>query len=517
MDIVTLVSAQHGLYSLDVNNGHLCKVYKDSTTSRGGASYFGESYSYIAAFQQNKAVLHIWNVTKSEPIYKAAMPEVITSCTFQKDGGILYAGGTTGTLYVWVMSTGHLAKCWLSHFKSINKIRLIRNDSLLVTSADDGYIQAYYLSDIFSNKNIPSPLARWPIHCLPVRDFVPRNLASNLFEFFLISIGSDRTINVLSFQKNRPLATVVLPYLPSCCEISYCDNYIIIGTNNGEINIIGTENIKNSDLSATLKLIGHTGTVKVCQLANNRLVSSANDGIRIWDITSQTSLLHLPQFGASIISIINSSLQYKDNENYTLYFRPFQKILTNIECMNEVNITLKSRKLNLIKNINNTLINCDLHAYYYATVAMARRKLTGNLDLDPSTGRETTNNLRNTPRMLIQSILQRHIDIEIIKSKSIDITMNSVGTGWFESKIHPYNMLNQTQKVNTKHVEQLQVDKKTSIKKKDITKVQKSRGELRNLSKAIVMSCHRLSRGWISSIKYKHILRRTPRQRASVA
>ena len=89
MDIVTLVSAQHGLYSLDVNNGHLCKVYKDSTTSRGGASYFGESYSYIAAFQQNKAVLHIWNVTKSEPIYKAAMPEVITSCTFQKDGGIL--------------------------------------------------------------------------------------------------------------------------------------------------------------------------------------------------------------------------------------------------------------------------------------------------------------------------------------------------------------------------------------------------------------------------------------------
>ncbi|KAL7068027.1 hypothetical protein ACR3K2_14590 [Cryptosporidium serpentis] len=506
MDIVTLVSAQHGLYSLDVNNGHLYKGYKDSMTSRGGASYFGESYSYIAAFQQNKAVLHIWNTTKSEPVYKAAMPEVIASCIFQKDGGILYAGGTTGTLYVWVMSTGHLAKCWLSHFKSINKIRLIRNDSILVTSADDGYIQAYYLSDIFSNKKIPSPLARWPVHCLPVRDFVPRNLASNLFEFFLISIGSDRTINVLSFQKNRSLATVVLPYLPSCCEISHCDKYVIIGTNNGEINIIETENIKNSDLSATLKLIGHTGTVKACQLASNRLVSSANDGIRIWDITSQASLLHLPQFGASIVSIINSSLQYKDNENYTLYFRPFQKILTNIECMNEVNTTLKSRKLNLIKNINNTLVNRDFHAYYYATVAMARKKLTGNLGLDPSTDRETTNKLGNVPRMLIQSILQRHIDIEIIKSKSIDIAMNSVGTGWFENKIQPYNMLNQTQKVNTKHVEQLQVDKETSMKTKDITKVQKNTGKLRNLSKAVVMSCYRLSKRRISSIKYKGIL-----------
>ena len=68
MEKVTLVSAHNGFYSLDDKASAQSLAYRDSSSTQYGVSYIGSSSNYLASFQSNKSVLHIWN-NKSEPTY----------------------------------------------------------------------------------------------------------------------------------------------------------------------------------------------------------------------------------------------------------------------------------------------------------------------------------------------------------------------------------------------------------------------------------------------------------------
>ncbi|KAF7459292.1 WD40 repeat-containing protein [Cryptosporidium felis] len=331
MENITLVSGQNGFYSLDNKTGIVSQIYKDSNSSKNGVSYVSNSSSYLAGFQANKSILHLWNV-KSEPIYRVSLPEVVGCCTFQDDGGVVYAGGLSGTIYVWVLSTGQLLNCWLSHYKPIVKMELIQDNSILVTCSDDSCLQAFLVNEILESNyflRCPKPILKWSAHSAAINDFFSFPSANKFSDLSIISVGSDFTLNLFTFKSERAIVSLNFSTQLHSCTISECGKLIFVGAGNGIIYRIPSHEPKDLSLNNISRMVGHNGSINICRYANNKVYSSAIDGVRIWDVLTGSCITHLPQFGGGIISIIITKASFRYSSLSFLRLKPFQR---NISC-----------------------------------------------------------------------------------------------------------------------------------------------------------------------------------------
>ncbi|KAH8738885.1 WD repeat protein [Cryptosporidium ryanae] len=345
MDNISLISAQNGVYSLELSSLIVSKRYRDISASRFGVSYIGKSTNYLAGLHSNKAILSIWN-DRCDPIYKVSVPEVLKSCAFQEDGGLLYAGGLSGTIYIWILSTGQLLGCWLSHYKQITKIEIVRNNSIIITSSDDNYIQAFLISDLLEsclNMNIPKPIMRWQGHSGSINDFI-FSYGLRFSDNFIVTVGSDYTVNFLTFKSERPVVSLNISTELLSCAITDCGKQLFIGCGNGTIYYIKIEDKNKISLKYASKLFGHSGAVNSCKCIKNKLFSSGLDGVRIWNINSGTCIMKLTQFGSSIISILGFSFS---NDYINLKLPPFKSLQKNTSVITEVNginISIEDRR-----------------------------------------------------------------------------------------------------------------------------------------------------------------------------
>lgn len=353
MQKITLISNHNGVYSLDINTGIVSQTFKDCNASRFGVSYIGNSINYLAGFQANKSILHIWN-NKTNPIYRVSLPEIIKCCEFQDDGGVVYAGGISGTIYIWIISTGQLLNCWLPHYKPINKIKLVQNNSILVTCSDDCYIQAFTISELLECNNslsFPKPLMKWSAHSASINDFFPLCFTNNLSKLSIITVGDDFTLNLLTFRAEKPLASLNFSTQLYSCASSECGKLIFIGGGNGLIYKIHYDQTVDANLNYISKLIGHSGSVRNCLCSNGKVYSSAADGVRIWDTITGVCITQLPQFGDGIESILNTRVSMSYLSLSIPCFRPFQKNITNSFKIVGINIPAKDRRLEMKNEI----------------------------------------------------------------------------------------------------------------------------------------------------------------------
>ncbi|KAH8584176.1 WD repeat [Cryptosporidium sp. chipmunk genotype I] len=346
MEKITLVSSHNGIYSLDSNAGTILQTFKDCSASKFSVSYVGNSTKYLAGFQANKSTLHIWS-NKSDPTYRVSLPEIIKCCEFQDDGGVVYAGGLSGTVYIWVITTGQLLNCWLSHYKPINKIKLVQNNSILVTCSDDCYIQAFLTSELLESNNsltFPKPLIKWNAHSASINDFFPLSFANNFSNLSIVSIGGDFSLNFLTLRSEKPLANLNFSTQLHSCTSSDCGKLVFIGGGNGIIYKIYYNKVSSLNFNHISKLLGHSGPVKACICSNNKLFSSANDGVRIWDIIAGTCISQLPQFGDGILSILNTKLSIGYLSLSIPLFKPLQRNISKYCNVIGISIPTKDRR-----------------------------------------------------------------------------------------------------------------------------------------------------------------------------
>lgn len=365
MQKITLVSSHSGVYSLDINTGIVSQTFKDCNASRFGVSYVGNSINYLAGFQANTSILHIWN-NKTDPIYRVSLPEIIKCCEFQDDGGVIYAGGLSGTMYIWVISTGQLLNCWLSHYKPINKIKLIQNNSILVTCSDDCYIQAFLISELLESNislSFPKPLMKWNAHSASINDFFPLGFTNNLSKLSIITVGDDFTLNLLTFSAEKPKSSLNFTTQLYSCTSSECGKLIFIGGGNGLIYKIHYDQTVDANLNCVSKLIGHSGSVINCICSNGKVYSSATDGVRIWDTITGACITQLPQFGDGIVSILSTRVTLSYLSLSIPCFKPFQKNITNSCKVIGINIPAKDRRLEIKNEIYRLSNRTDVVSY----------------------------------------------------------------------------------------------------------------------------------------------------------
>ncbi|KAJ1610334.1 WD repeat protein [Cryptosporidium canis] len=363
MQKITLTTCNSGVYSLDSSTGAVSQVIKDCNASRFGVSYIGNSTSYLAGFQANKSVLHIWS-NKNDPIYRVSLPEIIKCCEFQDDGGIVYAGGLSGTIYIWVISTGQLLNCWLSHYKPINKIKLVQNNSILITCSEDCYIQAFLVNELLESNNsltFPKPIMKWAAHSASINDFCQLGLTSSLSKLSIITVGGDFTLNLLTFRTEKPQASLNLSTQLFSCTSTDCGRFIFIGGGSGLVYKISHDQINDINLNVISKLVGHSGPVRNCIYSNGKIYSSATDGVRIWDMITGTCIAQLPQFGDWVSSIISTKVSMSYLASSLPSFKPFQKNITNSYSIIGLNIQIRDRRQE---------ISCAIHQLSYGVDAM---------------------------------------------------------------------------------------------------------------------------------------------------
>lgn len=419
MENVTLVSASNGLYCLEASTGVVSQCLRDSSFSKFGVSYIGRTTNYLANFQINKPILHIWN-NKSEPIYRVSIPEIIKCCVFQEDGGILYAGGLSGNIYIWILSTGQLLNCWLCHYKSISKMELLRNNSVLITCSDDCYIQAFLISEILESNftlNIPKPIMRWQAHSASINDFIFYPNSLDFLKLLIISVGSDYTLNFFSFKNEKPLKTLNIPAQLFSCSISECHKQLFVGAGDGRIYRIFVEKSINCLEEGISFLSGHTGPIKSCKYLNNKLFSSASDGVRIWDIVTGTCLTHLSQFGNSIISIISiqPSLSYLDL--ILPPFKPFQKNISDVKKIFRINAVVEDKRQTIKQEIYLTSEQVSYSTYFNDSISMYLEltKITKINDEQFEKGGSYSSNFSDE---IIRETIEKCISLELSKVES---------------------------------------------------------------------------------------------------
>lgn len=451
MEKITFVSNNNGVYSLDSSADIVSQTYKDCNASRFSVSYVGNSTKYFAGFQANKSILHIWN-NKSDPIYRVSLPEIIKCCEFQDDGGIVYAGGISGTIYIWVVTTGQLLNCWLSHYKPVNKVKLVQNNSILVTCSDDCYIQAFLVSELLESNNsltFPKPLIKWNAHSSSISDFFSLNLTNSLSNLSIVSVGDDFSLNFLTFKSEKPQANLNFSTQLHSCTSSECGELIFVGGGNGIIYKIYYDKIFKVNINHVSKLLGHSGPVRTCICSKERLFSSANDGIRIWDMTTGACTSQLPQFGDSIISILSTRLSISYLSLSIPFFKPFQRNISKYYNIIGINIPINDKRSeikNEIYQLSNRTDNiCYLKISLLTFNDISQKRKSG---MKTKIENSTSINKRDN---IVKLAIEKCILLELSKLKSICGINNDNHFELLKSCVIPYSKFKEVK--NTKFEE----------------------------------------------------------------
>lgn len=77
------------------------------------------------------------------------------------------AGGNSGTLYVWELSTGRLLRSWPAHYKAVSCLAFLEAGGILVSGGEDTLANVWVLADVLdaaadwsSNPRV-SPFQSW--------------------------------------------------------------------------------------------------------------------------------------------------------------------------------------------------------------------------------------------------------------------------------------------------------------------------------------------------------------------
>ncbi|XP_017434636.2 protein ROOT INITIATION DEFECTIVE 3-like isoform X2 [Vigna angularis] len=185
-----------------------------------------------------------------------------------------------------------MLKTWRAHKKCLNCMLFSFDNSLLISSSDDGMICVWSmisLLDIEETRSSPPPL-----HCLSghISSITGLLTAPNSYHSILISSSLDGTCKVWDFISGKHMQTQAYPFAITSIALHQRESLLFCGTEKGIIFVEKLDVGRGEGPFLVIKgqpleLKGHSGAITALTSSRSSLISASEDcSICVWDIFS---------------------------------------------------------------------------------------------------------------------------------------------------------------------------------------------------------------------------------------
>ena len=153
---------------LDPKTGTALLNFRQSNAKRNGMVVVrssGSSYSYgrqsgrygcdhVAISQQDRPAIHFWSWGREQPRMRCSLPVHVGPMAMEREGRYLFGGTKEGRLLVWDTLTGELVQSIDAHRKSISVVRVMEDNSHVITGGNDADVFVWLITDLLDGENL---------------------------------------------------------------------------------------------------------------------------------------------------------------------------------------------------------------------------------------------------------------------------------------------------------------------------------------------------------------------------
>jgi pre-rRNA-processing protein IPI3 len=167
-------------------------------------------------------------------------PEQITALASTSDGAYCAAGGVSGAVHIWEVTSGRLLRSWPCHYKKVTCLAFTDSGGELITGGEDTLVTAWLLAEVLDiaaplpqlGGSSLSPLHSWSDHTLPVTSVAVGSGGGNAL---VVSTSLDRTVKIRSLGSGVVLRSVTLPSPLTALALDPGEHSIYVGSSTGTI------------------------------------------------------------------------------------------------------------------------------------------------------------------------------------------------------------------------------------------------------------------------------------------
>ena len=124
---------------------------------------------WVLASQRKEAAIYVFRRGQKSPHLKCRLAEPIGPIIVSPDCTYCFAGGSSGKLYAWELSSGELVRTWHGHHKPVRSLGMTDDSSFLVSGGDDAVLSVWSVLDVVDADESPSSAVvrdfhSWPDH-----------------------------------------------------------------------------------------------------------------------------------------------------------------------------------------------------------------------------------------------------------------------------------------------------------------------------------------------------------------
>ncbi|CEG40362.1 WD40 repeat protein [Plasmopara halstedii] len=328
-------SETNELLVVDASNGSRLFCFKNCRSAMNGVHVVPRT-NHLVGVQEGKLALHLWNWGKDMPVFKCHVAEKMGPITSSTCGNILFAGATSGKVYVWDIKTGELVTVFDAHYKRVSALALTSDDSHLITAGEDALVHVWRLVDLLDEPDIVSsfqqgvtPIVSFTDHVLPITSL---HVGLGDVNARIYTSSLDRTCKIWSLHSSQCLFSVSCPSYVNTCIADPMEQRLFMGCGNGEIYTLDLNAAATIATAATARVAnasrnlsstngspwgseallpdtfqGHETSVTMLQVHSSGafLISGDEAGvIHIWDSISRQSLRTIKFFKGKITALV---------------------------------------------------------------------------------------------------------------------------------------------------------------------------------------------------------------------
>ncbi|TPX48135.1 hypothetical protein SeMB42_g01765 [Synchytrium endobioticum] len=279
-----------------------CHASASATSAILPVTHYGGRTCGILVALSDRPTLHYYPWTKHQPLIKMTLPERISAMIVSNSGLFCAAGGESGKLYIWEITTGRLLSVIDAHYRAIRAIKFTIDDRCLVTAGDDALCHSWTLSALFTKSTKPTSDLTLTSHTLPITDI---HLSLSLPPTTRAYTSSlDRTVKIWQISRKTLLSTVLFPNPILCITVDPTETRLFAASDSGAIYGVELYPKQSDESRRTMRsegiedggaLVYNSHTDKITGLAlsfdSTLLISTSMDGTAIvWDVVSRQSL-----------------------------------------------------------------------------------------------------------------------------------------------------------------------------------------------------------------------------------
>ena len=312
MERVLVVTDEPGrcMEVLDPFSGSVLFSYEadDSLTESSAVlpicSYRGGP-AYVAVCHHKKAMLLIYSREKVRPVKFLALPERLSTMCLSPNGTFLLGGGCSGGIYVWHLGTSNLVRNWQGSPSPVTAA--IWTATQIILGWAEGVISVHLDASVVAGESPEPPhLARWSLPNLVGVGVVGHS------ENPTVVAASDSTVHLFRAPNRNPIATKELHAPITCLTVGVEGIDVFVGLSDFQIlrlpvAVHETDRQEFSGHSPVVTGSGQGGQGVNCLCVTDSgslLISSSDDGLRIWDVMSAQTIRHISLKSRRVIKVI---------------------------------------------------------------------------------------------------------------------------------------------------------------------------------------------------------------------